>query len=130
PRPAEEADVALGGGGPAGPPGLLGSDVYDDLNLGKKYYRTGNHGLAEWHFRHAVESHPNDGEAWVGLAACYDQLRRFELADRAYTEVFKIVGKTPEVLNNQGYSYLLRGDYRRARQTLLQARAMDPSNPY
>src|SRR5262245_49684057 len=125
PKPADEADASF-----AAAPGLLGSDAYDDLNTGKTYYRSGNHGLAERYFRRAVESHPNDGEAWLGLAACYDQLRRFELADRAYTQVFRLVGKTPEVLNNQGYSYLLRGDYRRARQTLLQARAMDPSNPY
>jgi Flp pilus assembly protein TadD len=111
-------------------PGLLGSDVYDDLNLGKKFYRLADYGLAEQHFRRAVESYPRDGEAWIGLAASYDQLRRFELADRAYAEVIKIVGKTSEVLNNQGYSYILRSDYRRARQTLLQARAMDPSNPY
>jgi len=117
-------------GGPNAPPGLLGSDGYDDLNSAKKFYRSGNHGLAERYFRRAVESHPTDGEAWLGLAASYDQLRRFELADRAYAEVIKIVGKTPEVLNNQGYSYILRSDYRRARQTLLQAKAMDPSNPY
>jgi Flp pilus assembly protein TadD len=29
-----------------------------------------------------------------------------------------------------GYSYMLRGDYRRARETLLQAQAQDPGNPY
>src|SRR5262249_36583306 len=121
---------AADSGGPTAAPGLLGSDVYDDLNMGKKLYRSGNHGLAERYFRRAVESHPRDGEAWLGLAACYDQLRRFELADRAYGEVIKIVGPTSEVLNNQGYSYLLRGDYGRARQTLLQAKARDPSNPY
>ena len=83
PKAADEADgsFAAGSGSPAAAPGLLGSDVYDDLNMGKKFYRSGNHGLAERYFRRAVESHPNDGEAWLGLAACYDQLRRFELAD-------------------------------------------------
>jgi Flp pilus assembly protein TadD len=110
--------------------GLLGSDPYDDLNTGKKLYRSANYGLAERHFRRAVESRPKDAEAWVGLAASYDQLRRFELADRAYAQALGIVGKTPEVLNNQGYSYILRGDYTRARVTLLQAKAKDPENPY
>src|SRR5262245_38401607 len=80
--------------------GLLGSDPYDDLNTGKKLYRSANYGLAERHFRRAVESRPKDAEAWVGLAASYDQLRRFELADRAYAQAIGIVGKTPEVLNN------------------------------
>ena len=42
----------------------------------------------------------------------------------------RIVGATPEILNNIGYSLMLRGDYRRARETLLQAQAQDPGNPY
>jgi Flp pilus assembly protein TadD len=112
------------------PSGLMGADPYDDLNTGKKLYRAANYGLAERHFRRAVEARPKDAEAWVGLAASYDQLRRFELADRAYNQAVGIVGKTPEVLNNQGYSYMLRGDYVRARVTLMQAKAKDPSNPY
>ena len=29
-----------------------------------------------------------------------------------------------------GYSYMLRGDYRRAHETLMRAQALDPSNPY
>jgi tetratricopeptide (TPR) repeat protein len=110
--------------------GLLGSDPSDDLNLGKKQYRAGNFGLAERYFRRAVESHPRDAEAWVGLAAAYDRLRRFDLADRAYDQAVAIIGLTPELLNNRGYSYMLRGDYPHARTTLLAAAAKDPRNPY
>ncbi|MFZ0064612.1 MAG: tetratricopeptide repeat protein, partial [Pseudolabrys sp.] len=95
-------------------PGLLGSDPYDELSLGKKYYRSNNYGIAEKHFRRAVESHPHDAEAWLGLAASYDRLRRFDLADRAYGQAVGILGPTAEILNNQGYSYMLRGDYKRA----------------
>jgi tetratricopeptide (TPR) repeat protein len=109
---------------------LLGSDPSDDLNLGKKQYRAGNFGLAERYFRRAVELHPRDAEAWVGLAAAYDRLRRFDLADRAYAQVTAIIGPTAEVLNNRGYSYMLRGDYPHARTTLLAAAAKDPKNPY
>jgi Flp pilus assembly protein TadD len=110
--------------------GLLGGDPSDDLAQGKKQYRAGNFGIAERYFRRAVESHPRDAEAWVGLAAAYDRLRRFDLADRAYDQVVAIIGPTPEVLNNRGYSYMLRGDYPRARSTLLAAAAKDPKNPY
>src|SRR5262245_5030833 len=39
------------------PKGLLGNDPNDDLNLGKKYFRSANFGLAERHFRRAVEQH-------------------------------------------------------------------------
>lgn len=110
--------------------GLLGSDPNDDLSLGKKQYRANNYGLAEKYFRHAVEQHPNDAEAWLGLAASYDQLRRFDLADRAYKQATHILGETVEILNNEGYSYMLRGDYRRARAKLRAAQRKDPGNKY
>ena len=69
-------------------------------------------------------------KSWVGLAASYDRLKRFDLADRAYSQAIKLIGPTPEVMNNQGFSYMLRGDYRRARSMLLAAQAKDPKSPY
>jgi Flp pilus assembly protein TadD len=114
----------------AAEPGLLGSDPNDELSLGKKQYRANNFGLAEKHFRRAVELHPRDAEAWLGLAASYDRLRRFDLADRAYGQAIKIVGPKVEILNNQGFSYMLRGDYRRARATLKEAERKDPGNKF
>lgn len=111
-------------------PRMLGKDPHDDLSLGKKYFRSANFGLAEKHFRRAVELHPRDAEAWIGLAASYDRLKRFELADRAYSQAAGIVGETPEIMNNRGFSYILRGDYRRARRTLAAAQARAPDNPY
>jgi Flp pilus assembly protein TadD len=110
--------------------GLMGEDPKGDLELGKQHYRDNSFGLAEQHFRRAVEKGPKDLEAWVGLAASYDKLRRFDLADRAYAQAIRLAGATPEILNNQGYSYLLRGDRQKARRTLLAARAKDPDNPY
>ena len=118
-------------GGTADPEkGLLGSDPNDALSQGKRQYRLGNYGLAEQEFRHAVELHPRDAEAWLGLAASYDELRRFDLADRAYAQAIRIVGPTVAILNNQGYSYMLRGDYKRARATLLKAKRKDPQNKF
>lgn len=110
--------------------GLLGSEPGDDLSLGKKHFRAGDYGLAEKYFRRAVETHSNDAEAWLDLAAAYDRLRRFDLADRAYAESIRIVGPTVQILNNQGFSYLLRGDYGRAREKLLAARAANPQDPH
>jgi Tfp pilus assembly protein PilF len=115
---------------PLSKPGLVGDDPNDDLQLGKKYFRSNNFGLAEKNFRTAVEKHPNDAEAWVGLAASYDRLHRFDLADRAYAQAIRIIGPTAEILNDQGFSYMLRGDYERAHKKLQQAQAKDPSNPY
>jgi Flp pilus assembly protein TadD len=101
----------------------------DDVSLGKQYYRTGNFGLAERHFRAAAESQPRNPEAWLGLAAAYDELRRFDLADRAYAQAIRIAGEQVAIINNQGYSYILRGDYRRARELLLLASVKAPDNP-
>jgi len=130
-QPVEESTGSvIGPTGRKTAPGLLGSDPNDELNLGKKHYRANNFGLAEKHFRLAVEKHPRDAEAWLGLAASYDRLRRFDLADRAYSQAIGILGPTVEILNNQGYSYMLRGDYKRAHATLAAARRKDPNNKY
>jgi len=115
---------------PLSKPGLLGDDPNDDVQLGKKYFRSNNFGLAEAKFRSAAEKHPNDAEAWIGLAASYDRLRRFDLADRAYAQVVRLIGPTVEVLNDEGFSYMLRGDYPRAHKLLVEAQAKDPANPY
>ena len=81
---------------PPSEPDLLGSDPNDDLELGKKQYRANNFGIAERYFRRAVETHPRDAEAWVGLAASYDRLRRFDLADRAYKQAIGISARQPK----------------------------------
>jgi len=111
-------------------PRPLGSDPNDDLSLGKKYFHAANFGLAEKHFRRAAEQHPRDAESWVGLAASYDRLKRFDLADRAYRQAVAILGETPEIMNNKGFSYILRGDYVRARRILMAAQVRAPDNPY
>ena len=115
-------------------PGTGNEDPTDDLWLAKRHFHEENWGLAEKHFRRVVE-HENvpaqrKAEAWIGLAASYDRLKRFDLADRAYSSAIAIIGATPEILNNQGFSYMLRGDYVRARAKLSEALARDPTNPY
>jgi Flp pilus assembly protein TadD len=103
-------------------------DIKDDVALGQMNFARQNYGLSELHFRRAVEATPADAAAWLGLAASYDQLKRWNLADRAYAQALKITGTTPEFLNNRGYSYLLRGDVRRASEDLSLAAAKDPDN--
>jgi Flp pilus assembly protein TadD len=109
---------------------VLGTDPKDDLSVGKRHYKEQNYGLAEKHFRKAVEAQPRAAEAWVGLAASYDRLRRFDLADRAYDQAINLLGPTPEILNNQGFSYMLRGDYKLARKKFAAAQSKDPDSVY
>jgi tetratricopeptide (TPR) repeat protein len=101
----------------------------EPLRMGMEYFGRGNYGLAERYFRDAVEKAPRDATAWTGLAASYDRLRRFDLADRAYAQAIKLTGETIQLLNNQGYSFMMRGNFVRARQKLRRAYELDPANP-
>ena len=76
------------------------SDEY--LRQGKVYFRNRNYGLAEQSFRKAAEVSPRDTEAWLGLAASSDHLRRFELADQAYEKVLQLAPQNATILNNAG----------------------------
>ena len=98
------------------------------LERGRSLLGAGNFGLAADAYKKAIETRPDDTQAWLGLAAAYDELRRFDLADRAYQQAMELGGPTIQLLNNRGFSYLLRGDYAAARRDLNAARAKDPSN--
>ena len=94
-----------------------------DLIADKTQFREANYGLAEKHFRKAVELRADNSEAWLGLAASYDQLGRFDFADRAYDQLLRVAGRQPQVVNNMGYSQLLRGNKTKARALLLEAKS-------
>lgn len=102
--------------------------IRSDLEAGKLNYRKGNYGLAQEHFMKARNAEPLNAEAWLGLAAAYDQLGRFDLADQAYRQTESLVGPAPQLLNNIGYSHLLRGDTEKARAYLERAAAGLPRN--
>src|SRR6266700_2528905 len=101
----------------------------EPLRLGTEHFNRGHYGIAERYFRDAVEKAPRDVTAWVGLAASYDRLGRFDLADRAYRAAIRFTGETVQILNNEGYSYMLRGDLVRARRKFLKAYEREPNNP-
>jgi tetratricopeptide (TPR) repeat protein len=100
----------------------------EPLRLAIENFNRGSFGLAERYFQDAVEKAPKDVTAWIGLAASYDRLARFDLADRAYRSAIRLGGETTQVLNNQGYSYMLRGDLAKARAKFLAAARRDPDN--
>lgn len=99
-----------------------------DLHKAQASFARKAYGLAEKHFRAAIERDRDDAEAWIGLAASYDQLARYDLADRAYARLERLNVNRAIVLNNHGYSYILRGDYPQARRLLLKARKIAPGD--
>lgn len=101
----------------------------EPLKTGLEHFKRGDYGLAERYFRDAVEKNPRDTPAWIGLAASYDRLARFDLADRAYGIAVGLAGETTEILNNEGYSYMLRGNLKAARAKLQKAYKREPDNP-
>jgi len=101
----------------------------EPLRMAIEHFNRGHYGIAERYFRDATEKAPKDPTAWIGLAAAYDRLARFDLADRAYVFAIRLVGETTEILNNQGYSYMLRGDLVNARRKFLKAYEREPGNP-
>lgn len=100
----------------------------EPFQRGLYYFKRGDYGLAETLFRETVEKTPNNTGAWIALAASYDNIRRFGFADRAYARAIALAGETPQILNNQAMSYMLRGDLRTARTKLVRALRLDPHN--
>jgi Flp pilus assembly protein TadD len=98
------------------------------LDVAKKQFSDGNYGHAVRYYEKAVEIMSGNPEAWLGLAASYDRVHRFDLADRAYREAARFLSDRPEYYNNVGYSYLLRGDVGKARVSFLRAHELDPKN--
>jgi len=101
----------------------------EPFRLGLQHFSRGNYGLAERYFRDVVEKDPNNTMAWIGLAGSYDHIGRFDLADRAYRMAIRLSGETPQILNNMGYSYILRGQYGIARKYFMKANARQPGDP-
>ena len=101
----------------------------EPVRMGLEQFNRGNYGIAQRYFKDAVEKAPRDVTAWIGLAASYDRLRRFDLADQAYVQAIRLGGETVQILNDQGYSYMLRGNLSAARRKFEKAYSLDPANP-
>lgn len=94
----------------------------------RNHFANGDYGYSAAFYKRTVELSPKDPEAFVGLAASYDRLRRFDLSDRVYAKLHDLVGGSVQYHNNVGYSYMLRGDLRAALKAFRMAAAIDPDN--
>lgn len=104
--------------------------VAEPMTEAQRQFKLGNYGKAQEQFLLVTEQRPDNVDAWLGLAASYDQLRRFDLAFGAYKKAIALVGPSPTILNNMGYSYLLQGKLVEAKRQFFAAHKMDPDNPH
>ena len=109
-------------------PDVANYDAARALTDARAHFRIGDFGYSAALYKRYVELTPNDPEGYVGLAASYDGLRRFDLADRVYASLYKLAGGTAQYYNNLGYSYMLRGDTTTALANLRKASQLDPKN--
>lgn len=67
--------------------------------------------------------------AWNIVAMSADEDRNWRAADEAYARAMSIAPGRAELLNNKGWSFLLRGEWEIALKTLEQAFVLKPSLP-
>ena len=121
--------------------GLVGKSAYggaslsvaDITNIGdytteRAHFRNKDYGHSAAFYKRAVELSPKTAEAYVGLGASYDRLRRFDLSDRVYASLYDLSGGTVQYYNNVGYSYMLRGKFNEAMTYFRKAEKLDPGN--
>jgi len=104
-------------------------DASDPVERGRGLILTGQYGLAIDNLNEVVARDPGNARALTLLAVAYGQVRRFDLADRYHARALEIDPHSAVVLNNWGYSYLVRGDDRRAAELLERAIATSDGRP-
>lgn len=105
-------------------------DVTADQALAqaRDHFRNSDFGYSAALYQRYVSLSPKDPQGYVGLAASYDRLGRFDLSDRTYQTLLQVGGSTAQYYNNVGYSYLLRGNLTAALTNFRSAHKLDPNS--
>jgi hypothetical protein len=109
--------------------GATSETPVDAYASGKENFAAGRLGLALVDFERALEEHGPSVDRLNALAATYDRLSRFDLADRAYRQALVLDPNSPQTLNNLGYSYMLRGRADLAAAYLAKAQSLAKGDP-
>ncbi len=102
--------------------------VISDYEAGKLHFGEGRIGLALKSFHEAKRQDPTSVPTLNALAASYDRIQRFDLAQVYYDKALAIEPQSAQTLNNIGYSMLLRGDRTGALAYFDKAKTIDPLN--
>lgn len=90
--------------------------------------RLGRPAEARAYLLKAVASDPRDARAWNALGVIADGLREWDAADHAYRAALAIQPDDPAMLNNHGYSLILRRRFAEAAGFLARASAAAPND--
>jgi Flp pilus assembly protein TadD len=90
--------------------------------------RAGNLGKARSLAERAVALDGASWRAWNARAVIADLQQQFDVADSAYARAAALAPDSPEVLNNQGWSLILRGEWASALLPLEKAASEDRSS--
>ena len=106
-----------------------GDAMADPIERGKAQFASRQYGLAIRSFTVALTGDKRSIPALNGIAASYDMLGRFDVADKFYNRALLIEPRSATVLNNVGYSHLMRGDRETGERFLKLAASIDSKNP-
>lgn len=91
--------------------------------------RLGNAALAAGYIERATKSRNPSWRAWNARGVVADLQRDWPGADMAYAKAAGLAPDQADILNNQGWSQLLRGDWTKAVGFFEKASAKDPKSP-
>jgi tetratricopeptide (TPR) repeat protein len=98
------------------------------LEMARSAYNNGNYGIAISHLERELADRPESIAALNGLGAAYDQIGRFEVAQRYYFRALELAPDPTATLANLGYSNQLQGKPGEALQILELALYYGPHN--
>lgn len=90
--------------------------------------RTGDIAGAERWIRQATARPGASWRAWNAFGVIADYRKDFAEADRGYAKATELAPDEAEVVNNVGWSLLLRGEWERAAAELERAHSLDPAS--
>lgn len=99
-----------------------------NLDIARREFGRGNYGNAIEYLEKELAQKPASVAALNGLGACYDQLGRFDVAQRYYFRALDLAPESSQTLSNIGYSYLQQGRHREAEAILELSLQKDADN--
>jgi tetratricopeptide (TPR) repeat protein len=99
-----------------------------DIGAARAAFARGNYGIAIDHLESELARSPASLAALNGLGSSYDQLGRYDVAQRYYFRALDLAPQSSLTIGNIGYSYLLQGRSLEAASLLQLALHFDAEN--